>query len=308
MSVRDRAPSLAFAALAALLAGLVATTFQGEGSAPASVTTVPGLLLADGRAPRAAAHRTIDRIDAGARTRGPWSLIVRRRTGSLGRGSAVVTWPVPALSPGRAVRIGGRAGTVGLGVVTWRTGPVRVARVRGDLSEGELLAIARAVRIASTGRPTAVLPDGLRVVWDGPYHPPVEREARYGAAEVGEASVLGDGLVFTSVQTGAEFEDGLFAAPAGVRPAGTIRGHPALAAPAPGNGVLAWEIRPGTVALVGWSGAPFGDGPIAALRRLAEHARSATPSAWQDLRPQRIDTAPAAVPSVPSTTATARAG
>lgn len=293
MNLRDRVGAFALAAVAVLLAALLASGFDDGAPVRATPSIVSGVLLADGPGAPSSVHRTVDRVDATARTDGPASVIVRRQGGSLRRSSAVVTWPVERAWPGRSVRVGTADGTVAAGIVTWHAGGA-IARVRGDLPERDLLRIARATAVGTDRRPHVTPPAGMRVVWEGPYRPPVQREARYSATEVGEATALGAALVFTSVQAGAQFEDELFTmAPSrydGVR----VQGRRAVVAPTPGNGVLAWELRPGVVALVGWSGPAFGDGPVAALRRLASTARVLTPTQWQATDPQRITAPPAA--------------
>ncbi len=227
----------------------------------------------------------LERCDRTARE-GPWTVVVRRPGGSLGRHGAVVTFPLqapPGRDNGTLVNIDGVTGVSSGGAVTW---PLAggYARVRGDLSEAELVAVA-ARTVVVDGRPVVRPLTGLAVVSSGPYRPAVIHEVRYGAAALGEQVALGDGLVYTGVATGGGFEDLLYAVHAGQdtnRPGvvSTVLG---------GNGTLAWEPAPGVVAYVGYSGSPLTAGAAAALERLARRSRLLTTAEWRAIHPQTIE-------------------
>jgi hypothetical protein len=226
------------------------------------------------------------RCDRGAAAEGPWTVVVRRRDGSLARRGAVVTFPVGPPDAGRTVDVGGAAGTAGAGTIVW---PVagRYARIRGDLPEPALIAIA--ARTTVTGdRPRVDPPTGYRVVSAGSYRPPAVHENRYGSDDLGEQDALGAGLTYASVFTGGGFEDQLYAVRA--RDGGLVAGRPAVvSAVFGGNGTIAWELTPGVVALIGYSGSPMDDTAVAALQGVAERARAVTGREWQALAPQTVD-------------------
>lgn len=226
----------------------------------------------------------LDRRDTRA-TSGPWAVVVRRPGGSLGRGGAVVTFPVNDTPLGRAVRVGDGAGRVTTGEVIWSITGGR-ARVRGDLSEAALLRIAAATRITS-GRPTVHPPAGYRVVRTGPYRSPHIRELRYGGAQLAASRVIG-GLVYTGVTTGIDFEDQLFASYAA--PCGTVHGSPAVVSRVGGgNGTIAWQPAPGLVGYVGYSSSELSSSVVEALHGLAESARYLDAARWLAAKPQVID-------------------
>jgi hypothetical protein len=107
---------------------------------------------------------------------------------------------------------------------------------------------------------------------------------RYGSETLGEAEALGNGLTFTGVVTGGGFEDQLYAQP--TRPGGTVHCRPAIASGVlGGNGTLAWEPYPGTVAYVGYSGSMMNVEAVAALQRIAYRCRALRGSEWQASRP-----------------------
>jgi len=235
---------------------------------------------------RAGGASGVARCDRGAAAEGPWTVVVRRRDGSVGRRGAVVTFPVDAPEPGRVVRVGGEAGTAGNGMIEWPVAGA-YARIRGDLPESVLLAIA--ARTTVTGRRPAVDPPaGYRVVSAGPYRPPAVHEIRYGSADLGEQDALGGGLTYTGVFGGGGFEDQLYAVRA--RDGGLVGDRPAVVSSVfGGNGTIAWEPAPGTVAIVGYSGVPMDDRAVAALRRVAARGRVLTGAQWQALGPDTID-------------------
>jgi hypothetical protein len=221
---------------------------------PAAVTAVsPAAIVIDGACGGASGIERRDGTAAG----GPWTVVVRRAGGSLGHDGAVVTYPVAREAAGR-------------GKVVKRLGDA-YARVRGDLPAADLEAIAGRITI-SGGQPAVRPPAGLVVVASGTYRPLSIREVRYGSAEVGEQESLGNGLTFTGVAAAGGYEDALYAGGS-------------LTSMFGGNGALAWEPSPGTIAFVAYSGATLGAGAEAALQRLAARARAVNGDAWRALRP-----------------------
>jgi hypothetical protein len=190
----------------------------------------------------------LDRHDPGADS-GPWSVGVRKADGSLGYHGAVVTYPV-----------NGRV------------------QLRGDVSVSERAAILAGTHIVN-GRPVVHPPQGFRVAYSRPYRAPDIHESRYGSADLGEGAALGNGLTYTGLLSAGGFEDHLF----NTAPHERVRvgGHDAVVSGVQGgNGTLAWEIEPGVVAYVGYSGSSLGDASIAALKRLAARAQVINARAW----------------------------
>ncbi|WP_143049897.1 hypothetical protein [Asanoa ishikariensis] len=254
----------------------------GWGQRPAPRVSVAGLRIDQATS----AGSGLDRCDRTA-IDGPWAVVVRGPGGSLGRQSAVVTFPAAPLRSGRAVAVGGVGARAASGVVTW---PVarKHARVRGDLSDAELVKLAALTRVVD-GRPVVDAPAGFTVVASGPYRAPSLHELRYGGADVGEQDTLG-ALVYTGVTSGGWFEDQLYTE--ATRDGGTVDGQPAvLSGVAGGSATLAWEPAPGLVAFVGYSGGEPGDAALAALGRLAERTRVLDTAAWKALAPVTADQA-----------------
>lgn len=252
----------------------------------------PGRDSPAGQAPAAliigctGAGSALNRRDPGAE-KGPWTVVVRRNGGSLGRTGAVITFPVVAPAPTlRQVAVGRVAGRAGAGTVIWPIGG-GYARIRGDLAEAELIAIAIDTSVVA-GRPATDPPAGYAVTFGGPYRAPEIHEMRYSSIDVQEDGALGAGMTFTGVARGGGFEDQLFAtAPID---AGRIGRRPAVISTVfGGNGAIAWEPAPGVVAYVGYSGSMLGDKAVAALRRLAERTRALTDEQWQSVNPQTAD-------------------
>jgi hypothetical protein len=225
---------------------------------------------------------TLESCDSEA-VKGPRSVVVRRHDGSLGSHGAVVTFPVAAPAGGVPVRVNGAAAWTVAGSVTWPLAKA-YARVRGDLDQATLLAVAQRTT-APGGRPRVRPPAGYDVVWSGPYRATAVHEVRYGSEDAGEAAALGDGLTYTGVTSGGGgFEDQLYLhSTAG----GLVGGVPTvLSQVAGGNATLAWELQPGMVAYVGYSGAALDDEAAAALRRLAARARLLSLADWWFSNPQ----------------------
>jgi hypothetical protein len=217
---------------------------------------------------------------------GPWTAVVRRLDGSLGQHGAVVTFPVGRPTIGWSVGVEGVRGTAETGMVTWPVAGA-YARIRGDLSEAELIAIAGHTTVMG-GRPTVQPPVGYTMVATGPYRSPTIHELRYGSALVGEQAALGDGLTYTGVTSGGGFEDQLYAVHA--ETGGSVDGRPAVVSSVfGGNATLAWEPTPGVVAYVGYSGSLLDGNAIAALQRVAGKTRPMNDIQWQATNPQIID-------------------
>jgi hypothetical protein len=227
----------------------------------------------------------LDRCDRTA-VDGPWTVVVRRPGGSLGRQGAVVTFPVEPRRAGRGVAVDGRRGTAEPGMVTWPLAGEH-ARIRGDLSEAELVAIAARTTVAD-GRPAVDPPAGFAVVTSGPYRPPAVHELRYASGAVGERATLGDGMAYTGVTSGGGFEDQLYAVP--TTDGGPVHGRPSVVSSVSGgNATLAWEPAPGLVAYVGYSGRQSDAGTAAALHRLAGRTRVLSHAEWRAAGPATVD-------------------
>jgi hypothetical protein len=226
----------------------------------------PGLLI-DGPT-----NGLVNRVDRTA-AKGPWSVTVRRADGSLGRHSAVVTFPVP-----KPVDQGGP--------FLWPLGG-DFARIRGDLSFAELKAIADAT-VVRDGRPVVRPPKGFTVASSAPYWSSEVHETRYGTRDLGESHELDAGLTFTGVTRGGWFEDQLFMA--GSEYVGWVSAKPVVASvQVGGNGGIAWEPSAGVIAYIGYSGAQFDRESIEALLRLGSRSVLTPEKDWQDLGPDTID-------------------
>ncbi len=216
---------------------------------------------------------------------GPWTVVVRRADGSLGRYGAVVTYPAPTNDgaiTGAPIRVGSASGISGPGFILWPLGNGQ-ARIRGDLPQADLVHIAELTTVVA-GQPQVRPPARFRVIAQLPFRLPLIHEIRYDSTRLGVSSALGDGLTYTGLNSGGGFEDALYAERA--TPAGTVHGEPAvLSSIQGGNGTLAWEPSPGVVAYVGWSQAPVNAKAVTALRTLAEGARILTPSQWLATKP-----------------------
>lgn len=219
----------------------------------------------------------LDSCDSDA-VNGPWSVVVRRPDGALGSHGAVVTFPVGKPDSGLPVKVNGTAATAFGASVTWPLAKA-YARIRGDLDQAALLAIAERTTVAR-GRPRVRPPAGYRVVWSGPYRATSVHEVRYGSEDVGEAAALGGGLTYTGITSGGGgFEDQLYLQ--GSTPGGLVLDAAArLSTVAGGNATLAWELQPGMVAYVGYSGAAVDDRAAAALHRLAARAWPMSLADW----------------------------
>lgn len=243
------------------------------------VDAAAAALVIDGRV---VGDDTLDRRDTEA-AGGPQTTLIRRADGALGRHGAVVTFPAERSTGGRAVSVRDVTGSATDGAIVWPVGGSH-ARVRGDLSRATLLSIARGTRIVGY-RPHVDPPTGFEVAATVPYRSAHVREVRYRSSEVRGAGPL-DGPVYTGVSAGGGFEDQLYAQTS--RSGGTVHSAAAVVSRVQGgNATLAWELRPGLVAYVGYSG--MASNGVEILRRLAERTQGLDMSQWQATDPSVSD-------------------
>ena len=229
---------------------------------------------------------TIERRDVTA-TAGAWTVLLRAADGGFAEHGAVVTFPVarPGAQESGSAWSTPTSGTAGPGAATWPLAG-SFGRVRGELTADELVAVVDGTTVVD-GRPVVRPPKGWKVVATVPYRPPVVREARYAALRLGQAGADLGGLVFTGVARTGALDDWIYAT--GTDATRTVRGYPAVVTSVlGGNGALAWEPAPGTVAYVGYSGSLVSPAAIDALQCLAERATPITVSDWQATGPQAI--------------------
>jgi hypothetical protein len=217
---------------------------------------------------------------------GPWSIVIRAAGGQFGVRGAVVTFPVDSKGSGRAVtRPEGGMWNASLHRLVWPLARSH-AQIVGDLGHSDLAALATQITVEN-GKPHVHVPRGLSVTAAVPYDQPLIHEMRYGASDLGHDADRGDGLVFTGITSGASLET--FAFESGSTPAGLVHGKPAVlssqSALVPnrpgGNGTLTWEVAPGVVAYVGYSGSTIQPSAVEVLRALANGSRLLTPGQWQ---------------------------
>lgn len=271
-------PSSSFDGRAGRACDISGPSGTASGTSPGGVA---GLVLAG-----VPAEITSERCDRTA-IRGPWTVVVRRAGGSLGRHGAVVTFPVGGPTGGRAVEVGGVTGRAGAGLVTWPLAGGH-ARVRGDLPGPDLVTIATRTGVVA-GRPAVRAPAGYIVAFTGPYRSPVIDENNYRAKTLGQAGTVLGPVIYTGIAHGGGVEDRLYAATSATA-AGTVHGKPAvLSSVLGGNGTIAWEPAPGTIAFVGWSGSELNRTSAAAVRSLAQRTRTLTAGQWQATHPLTSD-------------------
>ena len=229
-------------------------------------------------------------------------MIVRRSDGSLGQHGVVITYPVPSVTTGRAVRIrrthhwvavSGKFSSTDPAVVTGHTDAAggivwplngKFARIRGDLGRSMLTTLAGRVSI-SDGRPTVSdLPAGFRVIVSEPYRAPVVTESRYTDSLRVDSGPI-DGLIYSEVVLGgASFEEALYSEI--TVPGGAISGHPAVRSPVGGgSATLAWEVAPGIVAFVGYAGGLVPSAATPSLSELARGGHLLGRAEWATTRP-----------------------
>jgi hypothetical protein len=229
----------------------------------------------------------LERTD-GTAAQGPWSLVVRRRDGSLGRHGAVITYPVSPPAWGHPVRVGRTIGAAVAGGFVWPLAG-KYARIRSDLPPPEVVRLAlgtTVVRAAPAIHPLS----GYRMAPAVPYRSGSIHEIRYHASQLGPSAAGLDGLTYTGLLTagGGGFEDRLYARPA--TDVGQVHGRPAVATVTiGGNRVVAWEVAPGTIAYLGYSGAEFAPQTVDVLQQLASRARPLCGRHWRASSPQRTE-------------------
>ena len=248
--------------------------------------------------PQNQAGQSVQTRDTGAES-GPWSIIVRRSDGSLGRHGAVITYPVAAVRSLSTVHIGripgsGASGsrtagnaTIGhvdaLGGIVW---PIdgKFARIRGDLGRSTLAALAARVSIRNQHPAMIAAPAHYRVIAAEPYRAPIVTQSRYTDSLRVDSGPI-DGLIYCGVVIrGASFEDGLFAATRS--PAAEIGGHPAITSTVGGgSGTIAWEAAPGIVVFVGFSGGLTASAAVPSLLDLARRGRLLGHAQWTATHP-----------------------
>jgi hypothetical protein len=228
----------------------------------------------------------LERTD-GAAAQGPWSLVVRRRDGSLGRHGAVITYPVPRPAWGNPVRVGRAIGTAVAGGFVWPLAGT-YARIRSDLPPPDVVRLALATTVVRAV--PAIHPvSGYWIALAAPYRSGSIHEIRYHASQLGSGAAGLRGLIDTALLTaGGGFEDRLYARP--VTDAGPVHGRPAVATVTTGgNDMVAWEAAPGTIAYLGYSGTESGPHTVDVLRHLASRARPLCGRHWRTSSPQRTE-------------------
>lgn len=211
---------------------------------------------------------------------GAWTVVVRRDDGSLGRNSAVVTYPVDPAQQGAGVpiQVGSATGFERHGVVVW---PLQgqYARIRGALSDSDLARIAESTTVVDGHPKVAQLPR-FTVTDASPARPSLVHELRYHDGELG--------FTYTGVTSGGGFEDALYSVD--FTPVGAVHGSPAVVSTVQGgNGTVAWELAPGLVAYVGWSSDPISERTTAIAVRLAQQSHSLTAEEWLAQRPELVN-------------------
>lgn len=248
------------------------TPVQGQNAGASCVHVVPRLLVRDFEPEASRALRGC------ADAREAASVVLRsREDGRLGVDSAVLTFPVGRVpgAEGTPTRRHGLRGWWGPHSVVWAVAGQH-ARVRGDLPGSTLARIAEGFRVGRYGALQVRPVPGVRVSHQSPYVSSAWWQGSYSTAVLDELDSLGRGWVFGRTTTGALLEDRLLWA--GAEPAGVVRGHPATFCRwEDGTAVLAWEVRPGVDAVVGYRGPAGGRAVEATLRRLAEHSRVRPP-------------------------------
>jgi hypothetical protein len=240
-----------------------------------------GLALGDRRQ---VAKPALTRWDCAA-LKGPWSVVIRATNGHFGVHGAVVTFPVDREGAGTAAtKPRGAVWNPGVQLLVWPLAGSH-AQIVGDVGQPRLADLAMRVTVVA-GKPHLGALDGFTAAATTTYRPSVVHEMRYSTMDLGQESRLGSGLVYTGLMSGASLESQAFEAHA--KPAGFVRGQPAIHSDAQGgNGTLAWEPVPGEVAYIGFSGSARGSDAmtqadsIEALRALADRGRQLTPAQWQ---------------------------
>lgn len=300
---RGRARLAGTAALLAAVLGLASVVVRSlpgedriETSAdgqplPVDVARIGGLILTGAGPDLSFPAGTLERKDAAAAD-GPWALVLRRDGGDLGDGTVVVTYPQgPVPGPDGEVRSSESGGVTQTSLTRWLSAGTRLQFSAVGVAPEELLAVADAVAVEAgrpvfrPGHPTGA--GSWQAVAAGPSRSPLVAEARYGCDSLGEGDVLG-AMCYVGLTSSPGFEAALLARP--FQPGPELDGRPtAVSIVGGGSSTLAWELDPGVVAYVGYSGNIPGPDQVAALHRLATRAELIDPEAWVATQPSVSD-------------------
>lgn len=266
---------------------------------PVDVARLGGLVLTGAGSDISFRAGTLERKDAAAAD-GAWAVVLRRDGGDLVDGTVVVTYPwswIPG--PDGEVIATESAGVLQTRLTRWlgpdgrqQFGPDgRLQFAALGVSADELTQLADAVTVDGDrpvfhpeGNPGG---EGWRAVATGPLRAPLVAEARYGCDSLGEGEALG-AMCYTGLTASPGFLAALLSQPYQAGPA--IGGRPAVVSVVGGgSSTLAWELQPGVVAYVGYSGNVPGPDQIAALGRLAERTDLLDPDAWAATGPSSTE-------------------
>lgn len=242
-----------------------------------------GMVISDVKGAASYKASTLDRRDHDAE-KGPYSIVVRAKDGSMIRRTAVVTYQPDVIATVQTSFAEGPVVTE-LSIAKER-GTLRV-RAAG-LTQAEVSGIGDATQVVD-GRPEVTLSSlpEFSVVASGSWSPSTVREARYGCVETGEIDT--QGLCYAAVTFSPGFEDALFES--GFQPGPLVDGRPsAVSTIGGGSGTLAWEPRPGVVAYIGYSANPLVSEPstVDAMARLAKRAELLSPGEWIATNPRAV--------------------
>jgi len=233
----------------------------------------------------------IERWDCDALTLGPWSVIIRDSDGHFASKSAVVIYPFPGLAGQFDTPVakpqGAKWNAESLSLI-WPINEGYNAKIVGDLGQARLADLATRITVQQ-GRPHFLPVDGFAASAPTTSRPPVVHEIRYQSVDLGQESKLGTGEIWTAVMTGTGAEAQAFED--GVRPAGFVRGKPAIFTTNPypsrysfatgqNSGALVWESAPDEVTCIGYDGSATEKEAIEALRALADKGTMLSPAQW----------------------------
>lgn len=225
---------------------------------------------------------TYETWDCDVLTLGPWSLVIRATNGTFGSQSAIATFPYDGQGSGTPQNVpnGGRWDP-GTQTLVWPLAGSH-AQIVGDVGQSQLIDLAVRITVEG-GKPHLAPLAGFGVAATVPFASPAIHEMRYETADLGLASTLGRGQVTTGVTTGASFEATTLSGRADFsRPAGFVRGKPAITSREPGAAwTLAWESAPGELTYIGYSGPVPTAESIETLRALADKGKVLTPAQWE---------------------------
>lgn len=233
----------------------------------------------------------IELWDCDALTLGPWSLVIRAPDGHFGTKSAVVIYPSPDQPDQFGLPVakpqGGKWNAESRSLV-WPINEGYNAKIVGDLGVTRLADLATRIT-TQQGRPYYSPADGFAATPATTYRPPAVHELSYQSVDLGQEGRLGTGEIWTAVMsgTGAEaqaFEDG-------ARPAGLVRGKPAIYTTNPypprysfaagqNSGALCWESARDEVTCIGFESPATEKEAIEVLRALADKGTMLSPAQW----------------------------